>query len=71
MRVSGDVCTECDVPGGSLAKAPSVGAKTVKGPGLFKVSTRFAALTAVTKVEKPSAETAISTISGMAGILWL
>jgi hypothetical protein len=48
-----------------------VGAKTVKGPGPFRVSTKFAAFTAVTRVEKPSVETAISTISGMVEILIL
>jgi hypothetical protein len=31
------------VPGGSLAKAASVGANTVNGPGLLSVSTRPAA----------------------------
>src|SRR5277367_6448112 len=38
------------VPAGSFAKASSVGAKTVKGPGLLRVSTRPAALTAATRV---------------------
>ena len=38
------------VPAGSLAKASSVGAKTVKGPGPSRVSTRPAALTAATRV---------------------
>ena len=39
-----------DGAGGSLAKASSVGAKTVKGPGLLSVSTRPPALTAATRV---------------------
>ncbi len=34
------------VPAGSFAKASLVGAKTVKGPGPCRVSTRSAALTA-------------------------
>lgn len=51
------------VPGGNLAKAESVGANTVNGPGLFKVSTRFAAVTAVTSVLKSPAPTAVSTMS--------
>src|SRR5271165_3753355 len=38
------------VPAGSLAKASSVGAKTVKGPLPFKVSTSPAAFTAATRV---------------------
>jgi hypothetical protein len=42
-----------------------VGAKTVKGPGLFRVSTKLAAVTAATSVVKFSFPTAISTISGM------
>ena len=38
------------VPAGSLAKAASVGAKTVNGPGPWRVSTRPAAFTAATSV---------------------
>jgi hypothetical protein len=48
-----------------LANASSVGAKTVKGPGLFSVSTNPAALTAVTKVSNEPAPTAMSTMSGI------
>ncbi len=51
------------VPGGSLAKAESVGANTVNGPGPFNVSTRLAAVTAVTSVVKSPAPTAVSTMS--------
>src|SRR5215468_9630776 len=40
------------VPLGSLANAALVGAKTVNGPGPARVSTRPAALTAVTSVVK-------------------
>jgi hypothetical protein len=50
------------VPAGSLAKASSVGAKTVKGPGPESVSTRPAALTAVTKVPKLPTAMAVSTM---------
>jgi hypothetical protein len=53
------------VPGGNLAKASSVGANTVNGPGLFNVSTNPAAWTAATKVLNASLLTAISTISGI------
>jgi hypothetical protein len=53
------------VPGGNLAKASSVGANTVNGPGLFNVSTNPAAETAATKVLNASLLTAISTISAM------
>jgi hypothetical protein len=49
------------VPGGSLGKSRIGGGKNGKGAGAFQSIHQFAALTAVTKVEKPSAETAIST----------
>lgn len=39
-------------PAGSLAKAWSVGAKTVKGPAPVKVVSKLAALRAVTNFEK-------------------
>jgi hypothetical protein len=51
------------VPAGSAAKASSVGAKTVKGPSPFSVSTSPAASTAATSVPKLPAPTAVSTIS--------
>ena len=50
------------VPDGSFEKASSLGAKTVKGPGLLRASTRPAALTAVTRVLNEPAETAVSTM---------
>jgi hypothetical protein len=53
------------VPGGNCAKASSVGAKTVNGPGDCSASTSPAAWTAATKVVKLSLLTAISTIFGM------
>ena len=40
------------MPAGSLLNASLVGAKMVKGPGPESVSTRSAALTALTSVEK-------------------
>ena len=52
------------VPAGSLAKAASVGAKTVNGPALFMVSTRPAAPSAAARVLKAPALTAVSTMSG-------
>jgi hypothetical protein len=53
------------VPGGSLAKASSVGAKTVNGPGPFRVVTRFAAPKAAANVLNEPAPTAVSTISAL------
>jgi hypothetical protein len=53
------------VPGGNFAKASSLGAKTVKGPGLLSASTKLATCTAVTRVWNEPAPTAISTISGI------
>jgi hypothetical protein len=50
-----------------LEKASSVGAKTVKGPSLARVSTKSAAFTAWTSVWKESLLTAISTIVAMMG----
>ena len=50
------------VSAGILAKAASVGAKTVKGPLPLRVSTRPAAFTAVTRVLKEPASMAVSTI---------
>src|SRR5215210_3199166 len=49
-------------PLGSLANASSVGAKTVKGPLPFRLSTRSAALTAATSVSNLAA-IAVSTMS--------
>ncbi len=47
---------------GRLAKASLVGAKTVKGPSPERAPTKSAAARAVTKVEKSSFSTAISTM---------
>src|SRR6185312_16187402 len=55
--------SDSTVPGGSLAKAASLGANTVYGPLPFSVLTRPAAFTAVTSVLKDPAATAVSTIS--------
>ena len=49
------------VPAGSSAKASLVGAKTVNGPALFRVSTNPAACTAVTRVEKSALPAATPT----------
>ena len=38
------------MPGGSLAKAASVGANSVNGPGVFKVGTRPATRSACVRV---------------------
>jgi hypothetical protein len=51
------------VPAGNLSKASFVGANTVKGPLLFKVSTSPAALTAATRVVWSAELTALSTMS--------
>jgi hypothetical protein len=50
------------VPAGSLAKASSVGAKTVNGPAPSSVSTRPAAFTAATRVLWMGELTAFSTM---------
>src|SRR3954452_21587152 len=55
--------SDSTVPGGSLAKAASLGANTVNGPLPFRVLTRPAAFTAVTSVVNEPAETAVSTVS--------
>jgi hypothetical protein len=55
--------SDSTVPAGSLAKAASVGANTVNGPGPLRVSTRPAALSAVARVLKLPAATAVSTMS--------
>ena len=49
------------VPAGNAAKAAFVGAKIVKGPVPLRVSTRPAAVTAVTRVVWSADPTAIST----------
>lgn len=51
------------LPDGKLAKALSVGAKTVNGPSPLSVSTNPADLSADTKVLSWSLFTAVSTIS--------
>src|SRR5271166_2576197 len=51
------------VPAGNLANASSVGAKTVKGPLPFRVSTRPAACRAAARVLNEPAATAVSTMS--------
>ncbi len=58
------------MPAGSFANAASVGAKTVNGPGPLRVSTRPAALTAVTSVLNWPAPTAVSTMSWAAYAAW-
>src|SRR3954469_25660585 len=50
------------VPAGRAAKAASVGAKTVNGPGPLSVSTKPAAFTASTRTVKSSAAAATSTM---------
>ena len=57
------------VPSGSLSNAALVGANTVNGPSLFKVSANPAALTAVTKVLKSSFPIAISAIVSCSGMV--
>src|ERR1700687_943755 len=57
------------VPAGNFANASSVGAKTVKGPLPFRVSTRPAACSAAVKVLNEPAATAVSTMSLVGGAL--
>src|ERR1700683_3922492 len=56
------------VPAGNLAKASSVGAKTVKGPLPFRVSTRPAGWSAAARVLKEPAAMAVSTMSFLSGV---
>ena len=51
------------MPAGSFAKASSVGANTVNGPGPFRVSTRSAACSALASAWNDPAATAVSTMS--------
>ena len=53
------------VPAGSLAKASSVGANTVNGPALLRVSIKLAAVSAAARVLKVPAATAVSIMSCM------
>ena len=53
------------MPFGNFPNASSVGARTVNGPLLFRVSTNPAAFTAATNVVKLPAFTATSTIVGI------
>ncbi len=55
------------MPSGSLAKASSVGANTVKGPSPLSVSTRSAAPKAAARVVKRPSATAVSTMSDNIG----
>ena len=54
------------MPSGSLAKASSVGAKTVNGPSPFRALTRSALVRAAARVLKLPAATAVSTMSALA-----
>lgn len=62
--VSAGVSAKSSVPLGSASKASFVGAKTVKGPSLESTSTRSAATTASTRIERSSVAIARSTILG-------
>ena len=62
----GSLSSVSTVPAGSLAKASSVGAKTVNGPSPLRVSTRPAASRAAASVVKSPAATAVSTMSAEA-----
>src|SRR4249919_3649831 len=63
LSAAGSLRRPSSVPAGSAAKAASVGAKTVKGPLPWSVSTRPAALTAVSRVLNEPASVAVSTMS--------
>src|SRR5664279_1818749 len=63
LRAAGSLRRPSSVPAGSAAKAASVGANTVKGPLPWSVSTRPAALTAVSRVLNEPASVAVSTMS--------
>ena len=53
--------TASNVPSGSASNAASVGANTVNGPAPFSVSTRSAAMTAVSRVVWSALLTMMST----------
>ena len=55
---------EANVLSGTFAKAPLFGAKTVKEPFASNVSTKLAALTAVTRVDKLFVSNAAPAIDG-------
>src|SRR4249920_2440789 len=63
LRAAGSLRRPSRVPAGSAANAASVGANTVKGPVPWSVSTRPAALTAVSKVLNEPASVAVWTTS--------
>ena len=54
----------CNTSAGILAKASSFGAKTVNGPGSVSIFTNFAAVTALTSIDKFEFETAASMMFG-------
>ena len=64
MQFEAEDCTY-----GSLAKAASVGANTVKGPAPFSAGTKPAAVRAAARVLKVPAPTAVSTMSAMLTVI--
>ncbi len=56
------------VPGGNLAKASSVGANTVNGPGPSSGTTRSPAVSAVTKILNRPSLVAVSTMSASCAV---
>jgi hypothetical protein len=58
LSAAGSLARPASAAGGSLAKASSVGAKTVKGPGPDRVSTRPAAFSCADRVANPGMEAA-------------
>src|SRR4051812_17707619 len=63
LSAAGSLRRPSSVPAGRAANAASVGANTVKGPLPWSVSTRPAALTAVSRVLNEPASVAVSTMS--------
>src|SRR5690348_16509533 len=63
LRASGSLSRLSSVPARRAARAASVGAKAVNGPGALRVSTRPAAVAGWSSVLKEPAAFAVSTMS--------
>ncbi len=65
VRAVGFAISQFSTSVSSAAKASSVGAKTVKGPGLFNVELRPVASNALIRVVKFPSASAVSTMSSV------
>ncbi len=69
FRAAGSASRVSSVPAGRAAKAASVGAKTVNGPGPCSVSTNPAAVAALSRVPNEPAALAVATMSPAGAML--